>query len=91
MRKRLILPIFMLSLMLSLFIFISAPRPAEDADAFWQPHQETPPVASFIDSIKGNDTALEIFVGQGRILTTKGDIADEDHGARGGNRDTVRR
>jgi pilus assembly protein CpaC len=41
------------------------PRPAEGPEA----------VASFIDSLTSNDASFEVVVGQGRILTTKEDIA----------------
>lgn len=33
------------------------------------------PVASFVDSLRGNDAAFEVIVGQGRLLTMKTDIA----------------
>jgi pilus assembly protein CpaC len=38
---------------------------------------EKKPVAEFLDSLKGNDAALEVVVGQGRLLTTKEPIARE--------------
>lgn len=40
--------------------------------------EETEPIASFIDSLKGNDAAIEVVVGQGRLLTTRRPIAKED-------------
>ena len=33
------------------------------------------PVGSFFDTLEANDSALEVVVGQGRLLTTKADIA----------------
>ncbi|MCH7753137.1 MAG: pilus assembly protein N-terminal domain-containing protein, partial [Planctomycetes bacterium] len=39
--------------------------------------QENEPVAAFIDTLKGNDAAIQIVVGQGRMLTTRGPIATE--------------
>jgi pilus assembly protein CpaC len=38
-------------------------------------------VASFIDSLRGNDAAIEVIVGQGRLLTLKSDIATKDRSA----------
>lgn len=35
------------------------------------------PVASFIDSLKGNDAAMEVVLGQGRLLTLKRDLATD--------------
>ncbi len=59
---------------------LSKPRPAqgEGADEQWGEGLDRAPVASFIDSLKGTDTALEIIVGQGRLLTTKKDIATKE-------------
>ncbi len=55
-------------------------RPSEgDApDQKWgvrRTEEESEPVASFIDSLRGNDAALEVVIGQGRLLTLKKDIA----------------
>ena len=47
----------------------------------WQPVVEQPPLAEFIDSLRGNDATIEVIIGQGRLLTTKGDIATVDHTA----------
>ena len=33
------------------------------------------PVADFLSSLKANDAAFQVIVGQSRLLTTKGDIA----------------
>lgn len=38
---------------------------------------EKKPVAEFLDSLKGNDAAIEVLIGQGRLLTTKEPIARE--------------
>jgi pilus assembly protein CpaC len=55
----------------------SFPRPAEgknDAEMFHlQPDKA--PTASFIDSLKRSDAALEVIVGQGRILNFKKNLA----------------
>jgi pilus assembly protein CpaC len=56
------------------------PRPAEGTQPGqrWQTGREGPdaaPTASFIDSLRGNDAAFEVVVGQGRLLTIKTDIA----------------
>ena len=42
--------------------------------------QDAAPVASFVDGLRGNDAAIKLIVGQGRLLTLKTDIA-----ARGGS------
>ena len=44
---------------------LSEPRPASGSRS----------VPSFVDSLKGNDAAFEVSVGQGRILTVKEDLA----------------
>ncbi|MGO8903661.1 MAG: type II and III secretion system protein family protein [Isosphaeraceae bacterium] len=44
---------------------LSEPRPASGSRS----------VPSFVDSLKGNDAAFEVLVGQGRILTVKEDLA----------------
>jgi pilus assembly protein CpaC len=44
---------------------LSEPRPASGSRS----------VSSFVDSLKGNDAAFEVLVGQGRILTVKEDLA----------------
>jgi pilus assembly protein CpaC len=59
-----------------------ASRPAEGTGAGQQwrtqpTEDEKKPVAEFLDSLKGNDAALEVVVGQGRLLTTKEPIARE--------------
>jgi pilus assembly protein CpaC len=56
------------------------PRPAEGTNQKWQtirPDANNAPVSSFIDSLQGNDTAFQVVVGQGRLLTTKAPIANE--------------
>lgn len=58
------------------------PRPSEGAAAEqqWQtsrPPKDLAPVASFIDSLRGNDAAFEVILGQGRVLTTKQPIAGD--------------
>jgi len=62
------------------------PRPAEgpNADQRWQVGRLGPdraPTASFIDSLRGNDAAFEVVVGQGRLLTTKVDIIGREKSA----------
>ncbi|MFM2093626.1 MAG: Type secretion system protein precursor [Planctomycetota bacterium] len=59
------------------------PRPSAGAGdgAEWRGSrkgEEAEPIASFIDSLKGNDAAIEVVVGQGRLLTTRRPIAKED-------------
>ena len=44
---------------------LSEPRPASGPRS----------VPSFVDGLKGNDAAIEVHVGQGRILTVKEDLA----------------
>jgi len=57
-------------------------RPAVSSDEAGQWNtgragQENEPVAAFIDTLKGNDAAIQIVVGQGRMLTTRGPIATD--------------
>ena len=56
------------------------PRPLISGDQPWpEPTAEQKePTSSFIDSLKGNDAAIEVIVGQGRLLTLNGPIATED-------------
>jgi len=56
------------------------PRPA-GAPQDWQPNQDPQTVPSFIETLKGNDASIEVVVGQGRLLTTRRDIATRDAGA----------
>jgi pilus assembly protein CpaC len=56
------------------------PRPAEgpEANQRWDALRdgiERAPVASFVDTLRGNDAAVEVPVGQGRLLTLKHDVA----------------
>jgi len=56
------------------------PRAAQgtEADQQWltaRPPEGSAPVASFIETLKANDAAFEVVLGQGRLLTTKSDIA----------------
>ena len=56
------------------------PRPPEGSDVSqqWQvgrAPENNAPVASFIDTLQNNDASIEVIVGQGRLLTTKVDIA----------------
>lgn len=39
--------------------------------------KEPGPVSNFLDSLRGNDAALRLVVGQSRLLTTKAAIASE--------------
>ncbi len=57
-----------------------APRAAEGrgADEQWDTKRPDKPVASFMESLKGNDAAFHVVLGQGRLLTTKKPIAKED-------------
>lgn len=63
-----------------------APRPGEGQgeDQRWRIKRhpkENAPTASFVDSLKGNDSAFHVVIGQGRLLTTKGPIATEEGAA----------
>jgi pilus assembly protein CpaC len=57
-----------------------APRAVEGprANEKWDTRRSDQPVASFMESLKGNDAAFHVVVGQGRLLTTKKPIAEED-------------
>jgi len=62
---------------------LQEPRPAEGPDAAGQwttarEGKEASPVASFVDALKGNDAALRVVVGQGRLMTMKSDIASRN-------------
>ncbi len=59
------------------------PRPVEGpgADQQWQTSREgaeKAPVASFIGALQGNDAALEVVVGQGRLMTLKASIVSKE-------------
>ncbi len=61
-------------------------RPAEgpNADQRWQVGRLGPdraPIASFIETLRGNDAAFEVVVGQGRLLTTRMDIVGQQKSA----------
>jgi pilus assembly protein CpaC len=43
-----------------------------------RPQTDNVPTASFLESLKGNDAAFFVTVGQGRILTTRQPIAQEE-------------
>jgi pilus assembly protein CpaC len=56
------------------------PRPSQGPgpEERWQverPADEAAPTASFVDSLKGNDSAFHVVVDQGRLLTTRAPIA----------------
>jgi len=55
-------------------------EPREDGGN-WEPLQDKPGVDSFIETLKANDAAIEVIVGQGRLLTLKHDLPKES-GAR---------
>jgi pilus assembly protein CpaC len=59
------------------------PLQGEQPDEQFDPTRDKEPVASFIDTIKGNDAAIEVIVGQGKLLTIKHamDIAVEGRAA----------
>lgn len=59
------------------------PRPAADAAANQQLRtlrtgDERAPIAAFLDSLKGNDAAIEVVVHQSKLLTTKEPISREE-------------
>lgn len=62
---------------------LAPPRPAEgtEQNAQWggaQSPAEREPVAGFVESLKGADSAVELIVGQGRILTFRQPIESEE-------------
>lgn len=62
---------------------IMPPRPGEGPGGrpAWNTDRlvpESAPTAGFLESLKGSDAAIEVVVGQGRILTTREPIAAED-------------
>ena len=60
---------------------VRGPRPAEGAapDQQWRTDVDPamPPTAAFLDTLRGNDAVIEVVVGQGRLLTLKADVANE--------------
>src|ERR1043165_4915037 len=46
-------------------------REARQTDGDWGLKKEQAALPTFIESIKGNDAAIEVAVGEGRLLTTK--------------------
>ena len=57
------------------------PRPAETPAIPWRENltpEEQQPSSSFIDSIKVNDAAIEVVLGQGRLITLAAPLANED-------------
>jgi pilus assembly protein CpaC len=59
---------------------VRTPRPIEGQapdEQFQTASGAQPPLASFVESLRGNDAALEVIVGQSRLLTLKSDIAKE--------------
>jgi pilus assembly protein CpaC len=46
-------------------------RDARDTDGEWAPEREKNSLPTFIETLKGNDAAIEVALGQGRLLTTK--------------------
>ena len=55
-------------------------RPLEGvgADQQWAPIAARQPVASFIETLSSNDAAIKVIVGQGRLLTTKRPLANQE-------------
>lgn len=60
-----------------------SPRPNQGSapDQQWNPGRGQAPMASFIESLKGNDAAIEVIVGQGKLLTLKEDLAKPEGAA----------
>ena len=57
------------------------PRPPETPDQPWRKEatpDEQRPSSSFIDSIKVNDAAIEVVLGQGRLITLNAPLANEN-------------
>jgi pilus assembly protein CpaC len=46
-------------------------RDPRSMEGDWAPKNDQPPLPTFIETLKGNDAAIEVGVGQGRLLTTK--------------------
>lgn len=55
------------------------PRAPEGSDASekWRTHPDDQPVASLVNPLRTNDAVLEVVVGQGRLLTLKTDLINE--------------
>lgn len=60
---------------------VREPRPAEGAalDQKWRTDVDpaTPPTAAFVESLRGNDAVIQVVLGQGRLVTLKADVANE--------------
>jgi pilus assembly protein CpaC len=46
-------------------------RDPRSMEGDWAPKNDQPALPTFIETLKGNDAAIEVGVGQGRLLTTK--------------------
>lgn len=59
-----------------------SPRPGEGPQTPWRTDRrdgpERQPVAGFVDSLKGNDAVVEVYLGRGKILTTRASIARQE-------------
>jgi pilus assembly protein CpaC len=53
-------------------------RPALPPGQSWETDRLRTPVGSFVDSLKGTDAALEVILGQGRLLSLKQELADPE-------------
>jgi len=56
--------------------FVPNRAPREDDNKF-QPKKDEASVSSFIETVKGNDAAIQVTLGQGRLITTKQPISTE--------------
>jgi pilus assembly protein CpaC len=58
------------------------PRPAEGEapELRWQTGVDpaTPPIAGFIEPLRGNDAVIQVIVGQARLLTLRADLVNEN-------------
>jgi pilus assembly protein CpaC len=56
-------------------------RDSRSVDGEWESGRDKTALPTFIESLKGNDAAIEVAVGQGRLLTTKNPV-QTSNGAR---------
>jgi len=51
-------------------------KPRDTGDS-WEPDQDKGDTSSFIETLKGNDAAIEVILGQGRLLTLKSQLGSK--------------
>ncbi len=53
------------------------PRPAQGPNDVWEPMgRPAPPMAAFVEPLRGNDAIIQVVVGQTRLLTLKKDLTN---------------